>query len=799
MNRRLCLGLLTVFFGIPLFFLNAPLVHAATLGTDTFTRTVSNGWGTATTGGTYTTVGTASNFSVTGTEGRITFTFAGVTREAYLGGISTTNTEISSKIKLSSVPTGGGYVVDLFGRRVDSSNSYRARAEFKSDGQVIVRGIAQNGGAEVTLASQTVSGLTYTANMEVTMKAQFIGTNPTTVRVKLWQSSQAEPGTWTVDTTDSTASIQTAGSAGVRATSSSDAGTLNVSFDDLNITDGNLVNVSPTVEAGIDQTISRPNAAVMAATVTDDNFSGRPLTLSWSKVSGPGTVTFSPSASTEDPSATFSQAGTYVLQLNANDTEFSVSDTLTVTVNANTTPTVDAGQDKTIALPSTSTMTATVSDNAPGSYTLAWSQDSGPATATFAPNDTVEDPVVTFPTSGTYVLRLTANDGEFTPSDTVTVTVNPNTAPTVDAGTNQTITLPNTAQMVATASDTSPSTLTLTWSKVTGPGTVTFTANANIEDPVVGFSEAGTYVLQLLGSDGVFETTDTVTITVNPRPSNVAPTVDAGLPQLITLPDSVFLNATISDDDQPNPYTISWSKVSGPGTVTFSSITSEDPQASFSKAGTYVLQVTANDTALSASDTVTITVNRDPSTPRYDDVPLSYLFYSYIENLSGLSIMNGYDDGTYFKPNQYITRGEMAKIIKNAFGLPTVTSCQKFTDVNPGQLFYTDITSLKCLGIITGFSDGTFRGDLQVSRVQAVKFVMQAVRVKQGNSNYLRYSGSAIRFSDIPTSHPFYEFVMSASEPGVGIVSGYGDNTFKPGDSITRGAMAKIVDIARAK
>ena len=72
-------------------------------------------------------------------------------------------------------------------------------------------------------------------------------------------------------------------------------------------------------------------------------------------------------------------------------------------------------------------MAATVTDDGqptPPAVTYLWATDSGPASASFS-SATVEDPSVTFPVAGTYVLRLTANDGALSATDTVQVTVNP--------------------------------------------------------------------------------------------------------------------------------------------------------------------------------------------------------------------------------------------------------------------------------------------------------------------------------------------------------------------------------------
>jgi RHS repeat-associated protein len=96
---------------------------------------------------------------------------------------------------------------------------------------------------------------------------------------------------------------------------------------------------------------------------------------------------------------------------------------------------------------------------------------------------------------------------------------------------------------------------------------------------------------------------------------NQAPVVNAGPNQTITLPTtSLILDGTATDDGLPNnTLTISWSKVSGPGTVTFSSPSTATTQATFSASGTYVLQLTANDSQLSTSANVTITVNAEPA------------------------------------------------------------------------------------------------------------------------------------------------------------------------------------------
>ena len=64
----------------------------------------------------------------------------------------------------------------------------------------------------------------------------------------------------------------------------------------------------------------------------------------WTKVSGPGTVSFN-NASAVDTTATFSQAGTYVLRLTASDGQLTSSDTMTVEVSTTSNPVTISFQD----------------------------------------------------------------------------------------------------------------------------------------------------------------------------------------------------------------------------------------------------------------------------------------------------------------------------------------------------------------------------------------------------------------------------------------------------------------------
>ena len=97
---------------------------------------------------------------------------------------------------------------------------------------------------------------------------------------------------------------------------------------------------------------------------------------------------------------------------------------------------------------------------------------------------------------------------------------------------------------------------------------------------------------------------------------NQSPVVEAGENISITLPNDATLDGTVTDDGLPNPpgsVTVTWTKQSGPGTVTFGNANAVDTTADFSSSGMYVLRLTANDGSLSNFSEITVAVNPAPA------------------------------------------------------------------------------------------------------------------------------------------------------------------------------------------
>ncbi|WP_282133519.1 PKD domain-containing protein [Cellulophaga baltica] len=382
-------------------------------------------------------------------------------------------------------------------------------------------------------------------------------------------------------------------------------------------------NQAPTAIATSDVTSGAPSLVVQfTGDTSSDPDTGDTLTYAWDF--GDGST-----ATTANPSHTFTTAGTYTVTLTITDDGTPVltnTDTITIIVtDANQAPTAVATSDVTSGAPSLVVQfTGDTSSDPDTGDTLTYAWDFGDGTTA-----TIANPSHTFTTAGTYDVTLTVTD-DGTPAlssseITLTITVNApaNQAPTAVATSD--IITGEVSLAVQFTGDTSsdPDTgdvLTYAWDF--GDGTTATTAN-----PSHTFTTAGTYNITLTVSDdgtpALSSSEVTITITVN-APANQAPTAVA-TSDIITGEASLavqFTGDTSSDPDAGDVLTYTWDF--GDGTTA----TTANPSHTFTTAGTYdvTLTVTDNGTpALSSSEvTITITVtapaNQAPTAVASSDV-----------------------------------------------------------------------------------------------------------------------------------------------------------------------------------
>jgi peptidoglycan DL-endopeptidase CwlO len=133
--------------------------------------------------------------------------------------------------------------------------------------------------------------------------------------------------------------------------------------------------------------------------------------------------------------------------------------------------------------------------------------------------------------------------------------------------------------------------------------------------------------------------------------------------------------------------------------------------------------VTRAEVAKMLSDTFNLTPS---SHNQFSDVPSSHWASTYINAVAGEGYFIGYGNNT-FKPNEPITRGEIATLFTKSFNLPIQESSQQFLDLNQSHWAYEDINTLTASSIAYGYTDQTFQPNRKTTRSEFSVFLYRAL------------------------------------------------------------------------
>lgn len=180
------------------------------------------------------------------------------------------------------------------------------------------------------------------------------------------------------------------------------------------------------------------------------------------------------------------------------------------------------------------------------------------------------------------------------------------------------------------------------------------------------------------------------------------------------------------------------------------------------------------------------TKSTTPVVPPVDDDDDEVYVPNWLNTTDHYAYIVGYEDGM-IKPGNNITRAEVATIF---FRLLTDNARERFwsttnefSDVNAGSWYNNAISTLSNMGIITGYDDGTFKPNAQITRAE---FVTIATRFFSYKADY---EGA---FKDVSYLSWYADYVQAAVD--MGLVSGYPDGSFRPGNNITRAEAVTIVN-----
>jgi RHS repeat-associated protein len=378
-------------------------------------------------------------------------------------------------------------------------------------------------------------------------------------------------------------------------------------------------NQAPIVYAGPDQTVIGQTAVQLQGVATDDGQPYGTLLTAWSVVSGPDTVTFA-DANVTNTIATFSGLGTYHLQLSASDGQLTSSSSVNITVVESNAIPYEAtnylyifddgyGQNSNFYMPNYNDSFWTNGQAAFGNYGGCPLNNTNYIN-TYWPGNNWDDPAPG-DTPAPYILL---RRHFIVPPGTTNLAMG--------------FTVDNNAQIFINGMTVSNGVITYAGSFDPDTGWFYHENCPNFDDMVITnvdsslWHEGDNLLAVRVQDEGALSFFDS-RIAIN---SVIIRSLPTNQPPVVAVKQSVFwttntvqLQGWVLDDGLPgNGQAIAmWTKVSGPGTVTFNpnppaapftNYAEVDATASFSAPGTYVLQFLANDSKLSASNNVTIVV-----------------------------------------------------------------------------------------------------------------------------------------------------------------------------------------------
>lgn len=156
------------------------------------------------------------------------------------------------------------------------------------------------------------------------------------------------------------------------------------------------------------------------------------------------------------------------------------------------------------------------------------------------------------------------------------------------------------------------------------------------------------------------------------------------------------------------------------------------------------------------------------------------------------TFIQGYDDDT-FRPDNNITRAEAATILTSALEIDDYNKSETaFFDVSRKEWYYDTVLAAEEAGIFSGYEDGSFRPDNNITRAEFTVAVCNAFNISVNSKT----TKSKSKLEDI-NEHWSKSYVDALVKTKY--INGYGDGTFRPDNFITRAEAVAILNRAKSR
>jgi hypothetical protein len=170
----------------------------------------------------------------------------------------------------------------------------------------------------------------------------------------------------------------------------------------------------------------------------------------------------------------------------------------------------------------------------------------------------------------------------------------------------------------------------------------------------------------------------------------------------------------------------------------------------------------------------------------FSDVPEKAWYAETVNAWVNLGLLDP-SKGDKLHPQEQMTRGSFATYLAVALGLTPSTSNYPYSDLSPNTELTGYVSSLYELGLVSGYPDGTFRPNAQITRAEVASFIVKAKK-------YVVAPEYAKQFTDVKQGSWYDGLVGALAQAG--IANGKTSTTFAPSANITIAEGITFIDRA---
>lgn len=167
-------------------------------------------------------------------------------------------------------------------------------------------------------------------------------------------------------------------------------------------------------------------------------------------------------------------------------------------------------------------------------------------------------------------------------------------------------------------------------------------------------------------------------------------------------------------------------------------------------------------------------------------------YFASLQTTSGLHkpYINGFPDGT-FGPEKPVTRAQMAAMLARNSGLSyTGNGVPSYKDDPKKHWAFADIEAVSAAGLMEGYEGGNFKPEQAITRAEMAAIIDRWMTKQAGASSAA--NGDVAGFADVSAKHWANAYIRNAQT--YGFMIGYADGSFMPEQKLSRAEAVKILN-----